>query len=138
MLESTYPNKRIIVADNASTDDSINFLKKQFNTVEVMALNKNYGFSEGYNEALKKIEADYYILLNSDVEVSPNWIEPVLILMISDKKIAACQPKIMDYHHKDYFEYAGAAGDGSTCLGILLPEAEYLILVKKIKHSTMI
>jgi GT2 family glycosyltransferase len=109
VLASAYPNKRIIVADNASTDDSVN-ISKQFTSVEVLLLDKNYGFAEGYNEALKKVQAEYFILLNSDVEVTEHWIEPIISLMETDKKIAACQPKILSYHQKDFFEYAGAAG----------------------------
>jgi GT2 family glycosyltransferase len=115
-LASAYSNKRIIVADNASTDDSIDVLK-QFDSVEVLLLDRNYGFAEGYNQALKKIEADYFVLLNSDVEVTQHWIEPVITLMETDKKIAACQPKILSYNQKDFFEYAGAAGGWIDTLG---------------------
>ncbi len=110
ILASTYTNKRIIVADNASLDDTKLLLKSQFPEVELVLLDKNYGFAEGYNQALKSVEAAYYILLNSDVEVTPGWIEPVIALMESNHKIAACQPKILSYHQKDSFEYAGAAG----------------------------
>jgi len=116
VLASAYRNKRIIIADNASTDDSVTILK-QFTSVEVILLDKNYGFAEGYNQTLKKIEADYFILLNSDVEVTEHWIEPVITLMETDKKIAACQPKILSYHQKDFFEYAGAAGGWIDLLG---------------------
>jgi hypothetical protein len=116
VLASAYPNKRVIVADNASTDDSVTILK-QFTAVEVILLDKNYGFAGGYNQALKKVEADYFILLNSDVEVTEDWIEPVITLMETDKKIAACQPKILSYHQKDSFEYAGAAGGWIDLLG---------------------
>ncbi|MBN8703083.1 MAG: glycosyltransferase family 2 protein [Bacteroidetes bacterium] len=100
----------IYVADNASTDDSISFLKTNFPQIEIISNAVNGGFAKGYNDALRKIDADYYVLLNSDVEVTANWIESVIALMESDNQIAACQPKIKSYNNKDYFEYAGAAG----------------------------
>ena len=107
---STYSNIDIYVADNCSTDDSVNFVKENFPGIKVIALQKNEGFSTGYNKALDKIHADYYVLLNQDVEVKPDWIEPVIDLMESDNTIAACQPKIRSFHNKENFEYAGAAG----------------------------
>ena len=110
VLSSTYTNKRIIVADNASTDDSIDFLKREFPSVEIIVNNSNQGFAKGYNTALKEVHSDYYVLLNSDVEVTPGWIEPIVSLMESDRKIAACQPKLLSYHNRDEFEYAGASG----------------------------
>jgi len=109
---------KIIVADNASTDDSIELLEKEFSqVVEIIKLDGNYGFSGGYNRALKLIEAEYYVLLNSDVEVTPNWILPIINLFKSDSMIAAAQPKILSYHQKDLFEYAGAAGGYIDALG---------------------
>ncbi len=110
VVGSTYLNKQIIVADNASTDDSVQFLKEQYPQVRLIQNNSNEGFAKGYNTALKQVQADIYVLLNSDVEVSPGWIEPVIELMGSDNTIAACQPKILAYHNKDQFEYAGASG----------------------------
>lgn len=100
----------IYVIDNHSTDDSIDFLKQNFPTVKIVINDKNYGFAGGYNEGLKKINAEYYCLLNSDVEVTENWIEPVLDLFKKDKSIAAIQPKILSFDNKNYFEFAGAAG----------------------------
>jgi len=100
----------VIIADNASTDGSIDFLKTNFPTVSIIENTTNGGFAKGYNDALKKIKAEYYVLLNSDVEVTAGWIEPVIQLMDSDKSIAACQPKLISYHNKNQFEYAGAAG----------------------------
>ena len=100
----------IIIADNASTDDSLSFLKTTYPKIKTILLNKNYGFTGGYNKALAQLENEYFVLLNSDIEVSPNWIEPIIRLMDSDKKIAACQPKILSYNNKEYFEYAGASG----------------------------
>jgi len=109
---------KIIVADNASTDDSIEILEKEFgHVVEIIKLKENYGFCGGYNRALKLIDAEYYVLLNSDVEVTPDWISPILGLFKTDLTIAAAQPKILSYHHKDLFEYAGAAGGYIDALG---------------------
>jgi GT2 family glycosyltransferase len=110
VLSSSYSNKRVIVADNASSDDSLAFLKTNFPTVEIILNEGNLGFAKGYNEALKKVTADYYVLLNSDVEVTANWIQPVIDLMESDRQIAACQPKILSWNNKAMFEYAGASG----------------------------
>lgn len=110
VLASTYPNCEIIVADNASTDDSISFLKQHFPDVRLLQFKTNYGFAEGYNQALREVKAEYYVLLNSDVEVSPAWIEPIIDLMERDPAAAACQPKIKSYAEKNKFEYAGASG----------------------------
>ena len=110
VLASVYSNKKIIVADNASTDDSIEFLKAHYPLIGIIQNSSNEGFAKGYNTALKQVTADYYILLNSDVEVTPDWIEPVIALMESDTDIAACQPKLLAYNNKELFEYAGACG----------------------------
>lgn len=107
----------IYVADNASTDSSLELLKTEFPTVKIIELRENHGFAQGYNEALEFVDAEYYVLLNSDVEVTPNWIEPVIELMKNDKTIAACQPKIKAFHQKSHFEYAGAAGGFIDHLG---------------------
>lgn len=104
------PNAQVIVADNQSSDDSVDFLKKEFPQVSIILNPSNDGFAKGYNIALKQVQAQYYVLLNSDVEVTDNWINPIIELMDSNPKIAACQPKILDYTHKTKFEYAGAAG----------------------------
>ncbi|MBX2965863.1 MAG: glycosyltransferase family 2 protein [Cyclobacteriaceae bacterium] len=101
---------RIIVADNGSTDNSIEIIKVQFPSVEIIALDKNYGFCGGYNKALAQINSDYYVLLNSDVEVTANWLEPMTHLLDQHSTIAAVQPKILTWHQKDQFEYAGAGG----------------------------
>jgi len=101
---------QIIVADNQSTDDSVEYLKNNFPQVSVIVNPSNDGFAQGYNLALKQIKAEYYVLLNSDVEVTANWLIPIIQLMDSNPKIAACQPKILDYNHKTKFEYAGAVG----------------------------
>ncbi|MDA3944042.1 MAG: glycosyltransferase family 2 protein [Bacteroidetes bacterium] len=100
----------LVIADNASTDDSVSFLQSHYPEIRLIVNAGNFGFSTGYNLALKQIEADYYVLLNSDIEVTPHWIEPVIALMESDKKIAACQPKIRSLEQPAFFEYAGAGG----------------------------
>lgn len=108
---------RIIVADNASTDASVGVLKKEFPEVELLLMTENRGYAGGYNTALQQIEASYYLLLNSDVEVSENWLSPMLTLMEARPDIAACQPKILSYHQPSFFEYAGAAGGHLDLLG---------------------
>lgn len=110
VLACAYPNFEIVVADNASTDDSVAFLKKHFPDVRLIRLPANYGFALGYNMALEEIQSDYYVLLNSDVEVTPGWIDPIIELMERDPTVAACQPKIKSYVEKNKFEYAGASG----------------------------
>jgi GT2 family glycosyltransferase len=117
VVASTYPGKEVIVADNSSTDDSIRFLQDHYPQVRVIALDRNLGFAGGYNEALKEVKTDYYVLLNSDVEVEPGWIEPILTLMEKDRSVGACQPKIRMYADKGRFEYAGAAGGWLDYLG---------------------
>lgn len=117
VIASTYVNKKIIVADNASTDESIFWLKENYPTVQLLLSKENKGYAGGYNWTLKNIEADYFVLLNSDIEVTPQWIEPIIALMENDKSIAACQPKILSWKNKTQFEYAGAAGGYLDCLG---------------------
>ena len=117
VIASSYPNKKIIVADNASTDDSVLYLTENFRSVEIILLEKNFGFAGGYNKALSKVESDYYILLNSDVEVEHNWIEEMISLMETDTQVAACQPKILSYYNKNVFEHAGACGGWIDILG---------------------
>lgn len=110
VLSSQYSPLEIYVADNASTDDTISFMQKEYPQVHLIQIAKNEGFAKGYNIALKQIVADYFILLNQDVEVKPDWIQPVIQLMQRDVTIAACQPKILSYDDKSSFEHAGAAG----------------------------
>jgi GT2 family glycosyltransferase len=100
----------IIVADNASTDNSISYLNSLGNAVKIIQLDKNYGFTGGYNKALKQIDAEYFVLLNSDVQVTAGWIQPIIDLMDSNKAIGICQPKIKAFHQTTHFEYAGASG----------------------------
>ena len=104
------PEATIYVADNASTDDSISYIKAFFPTVTIIKNNSNLGFASGYNEALKQVDADVYALVNSDIEVTQNWLQPILKTFENEPKTAIIQPKILDYKRKEYFEYAGAAG----------------------------
>jgi len=104
------PGVEIIVADNASTDTSLSLLKDKFPTIRTIIFDKNYGFAGGYNKALAEVEADYFVLLNSDVEVTPGWLNPMLAYMDGHEKVAACQPKILSYANRSKFEHAGAAG----------------------------
>jgi GT2 family glycosyltransferase len=117
VLMPVYLNVQVIVADNGSSDGSIEFLRENFPKVIILDLEKNSGFAGGYNKALAKVDADIFVLLNSDVEVTPGWIEPVVELFETNEKIAAIQPKIRSYHNKEYFEYAGAAGGWIDSLG---------------------
>lgn len=110
VLNSSYKNLKIIVADNASTDDSIPFLQKNYPTVQILTNKTNEGFAKGYNLALSQVTADYFVLLNSDVEVTTGWVEPIIDLMENDTSIGACQPKLLDEKNKNLFEYAGACG----------------------------
>lgn len=110
VLSSLVANTEVIVADNGSTDDSIAFLQSVYPAIRIIQFTENYGFAKGYNIALKQIEADYYVILNSDVEVTPGWLQPMLQLLESNADIAACQPKILSFANKKLFEYAGAAG----------------------------
>jgi GT2 family glycosyltransferase len=100
----------IYVADNASSDGSLDYLKEHYPTVKLIDNGENLGFAGGYNKALRKLDEELFVLLNSDVEVTPNWLEPIVQLFDSDSNIAACQPKILSYNDKSSFEYAGAAG----------------------------
>ncbi|MDH5597688.1 MAG: glycosyltransferase, partial [Cyclobacteriaceae bacterium] len=110
-------NCQIIVADNCSTDDSVAWVKEHYPQINLILLDKNYGFSHGYNEALKQVQSEYYVLLNSDVEVTENWINPIIELFEKNPQIAAAQPKILSWHSKKHFEYAGAAGGFIDILG---------------------
>ena len=107
----------IFVADNASTDESLRILNREFPSVSVVALDNNYGFCGGYNRALTSITAEYYVLLNSDVEVTEGWLGPLEKLLDASADIAAVQPKILSYTNKNVFEYAGAGGGFIDSLG---------------------
>ena len=135
-LPSVVKNSRledteIIVADNGSTDSSLSLIKENFPEVKIIGLKKNYGFAKGYNEALKQIDSEYYILLNSDVEVTSGWINPLISLMEKDLEVAAVQPKILSWKKKDEFEYAGAAGGFIDKLGFPLCRGRILDITEK-------
>lgn len=100
----------VVIVDNASTDDSVAFLKEKYPELRIIINEENYGFAKGYNVGLRQIEAEYYCLLNSDIEVTPHWVAPVIEQMDADAAIAAVQPKLLSFYKRTYFEYAGAAG----------------------------
>lgn len=100
----------VIVADNASSDDSVSFLQHTFPNVKKLVFNQNYGFAGGYNKAIESVDAEYTVLLNSDVEVTKGWLDPLLRFMDDNENVAACAPKLLDYKNQNYFEYAGGAG----------------------------
>ena len=110
VLEYSRNEAAVIVADNDSSDDSVAYLDNYSKVVRVIQLGQNYGFAEGYNRALKQVDADYYVLLNSDVEVTHHWLTPMIEFMDSHPDVAACQPKLLAVADKDSFEYAGASG----------------------------
>lgn len=110
IFNSTYPNVTFVLGDNHSTDDSIAFVKANYPSFRIIENSENLGFAGGYNAILSRVVADYYILLNSDVGVTPDWIQPVIQTMENDPSIAAAQPKILSHHRRECFEHAGAAG----------------------------
>ena len=107
---SIVDNAVVYVADNASTDDSVEMLRSEYPQVKVILLEKNWGFAEGYNKALSQIEAEYYVLRNSDVKVTHHWLQPLVEFMDAHRDVAACQPKLLSIIDTDSFEYAGACG----------------------------
>ncbi|QNL48442.1 glycosyltransferase family 2 protein [Olivibacter sp. SDN3] len=110
ICSSNYSNLEIVVGDNGSTDDSVRFLAHNYPQIKQIKTGVNLGYAAGYNYVLNRVDADYFILLNSDVEVSRDWIKPVIKMMESDPAIAAVQPKILSYRQPEEFEHAGAAG----------------------------
>jgi GT2 family glycosyltransferase len=110
VLATNYANFEVIVADNASSDGSLEYLQQNLPMVRLIVLKENHGFARGYNEALKQVTADYYMLLNSDVEVHPGWLQPLIHVLTTQENAAACQPKILAYNDRRLFEYAGGAG----------------------------
>jgi GT2 family glycosyltransferase len=100
----------LVVADNASSDGSVEFLESEYPGIQVLKLDKNYGFTGGYNKALAQLKADYFMILNSDIEVTEGWIQPLIALMDKQADVAACSPLLLDYNNKENYEYAGAAG----------------------------
>ena len=110
VVEYASQDVEVCVADNASTDDSCAWVGSFYPNVRLIKLDKNYGFAEGYNRALQQVEAEYVVLLNSDVEVTPHWLEPLVTYMEAHSEVAACQPKLLSERNKTFFEYAGASG----------------------------
>jgi len=110
VLRYSQDEAAVIVADNASTDNSMALLRTEFPEVRIIELEKNWGFAEGYNIALRQVEADYYLLLNSDIEVTHHWLTPLIEYMDTHNDVAACQPKLLSIADRDQFEYAGASG----------------------------
>ena len=121
----------IVVADNGSNDDSVSFVRKHYPQVELLLLDRNYGFAEGYNRALSQIEADCYVLLNSDVEVEEGWLDPLVARLEADERIAALAPKILAYERRSDFEYAGAAGGFLDCFGYPFCRGRILDTIEK-------
>jgi len=127
---SILPGTKVIVADNGSSDKSVELLRNEFPQADLLDLKQNYGFAKGYNETLRQVDAEYYVIMNSDVEVSEGWLQPVISLLDNDKTIGAVQPKILSYSEKNRFEYAGAAGGYIDrfgfpfCRGRILEETE--------------
>ena len=113
----SYKDLELIVVDNASTDDSVNFVKEKYPKIEVIINATNGGYAKGYNDALKNISAEYFVLINSDIEVTKDWLHPLVKLMDSNKDIVACQPKVLSYNNRNMFEYAGASGGFIDNLG---------------------
>lgn len=111
------PEAEVIVADNGSTDESLDVLAKEFPTVKTIVLDRNYGFAEGYNRAIEQIDSEYVVLLNSDVEVTEHWLSPVLDYLKTHPDVAAVQPKIRSERNRAFFEHAGAAGGFINALG---------------------
>ena len=110
VLNYSHDEAVVYVADNASTDDSLDLLRREFPECRLILLEKNWGFADGYNKALAQIEADYFLLLNSDIEVTHHWLTPLIEFMDVHPEVAACQPKLLSIYNKDMFEYAGASG----------------------------
>jgi GT2 family glycosyltransferase len=125
----------IVVADNGSTDDSVSFLQSNFPSVRIIPFDKNYGFTGGYNKALQQVQADYYVLLNSDVEVTANWITPIINMMEANKNIAAAQPKLLSFFTRDEFEYAGAAGGFIDKYGYPFCRGRIFLSLEKDNHQ---
>jgi GT2 family glycosyltransferase len=114
---SAGPDTEVCLADNGSTDGSADWAAEHYKDIHIIRLGRNFGFAEGYNRAVEKIDSEYYVFINSDVEVTPDWLKPLTDFMDKNPGAAACQPKILDYNKKDHFEYAGAAGGYIDRLG---------------------
>lgn len=121
----------IVVADNGSTDGSPEWINSNYKEIKLIRLEKNHGFAEGYNLALEQIAARYFVLLNSDIEVTEGWLKPLVSFLDCNPDVASCQPKILSWHRKDHFEYAGAAGGFLDRFGYPLCRGRILSVVEK-------
>lgn len=130
---SSGEDSSVYLADNGSQDGSVEYIKGNFNNVNLIRLDKNHGFAGGYNLALEQIDSKYYVLLNSDIEVTAGWLKPLINFMDDNPDTAACQPKILSYYNKDQFEYAGAAGGFIDKLGYPLCRGRIFNFVEKDK-----
>jgi GT2 family glycosyltransferase len=131
ILNTTYPNKEVFVIDNFSTDDSILMLRRDFPEVKIVEMHSNLGYATGYNLCLSKISADYFLLVNSDIEVTSSFIEPVISFMESDDSIGICQPKLLSMDTKSSFEYAGACGGWIDILGYPFARGRILLTIEE-------
>ena len=131
VIECSKDEAQVIIADNASTDDSLQMLSRDFPQLRTIVLDDNYGFAEGYNRALKQVDAEYYVLLNSDVEVTPHWLKPLLNYMDTHPECAVCQPKLRSIFHREEFEYAGASGGKLDILGYPFCRGRIFDIVEK-------
>ncbi len=131
LLTTSYPNKKVYVIDNNSSDNSLSLLEKKFPEVTAIQVKDNIGFAAGYNYGLSIIEADYFLIINSDLEATPGFIEPLVALMENDKNIAACQPKLISLQDKSTFEYAGAAGGWIDQLGLPFARGRVFTTIEK-------
>jgi GT2 family glycosyltransferase len=131
VLSTRYSNFEVIIADNGSTDDSISFLQTNHPSLRLIRFTENLGFAKGYNEALKQVESDYYVLLNSDVEVTAGWLQPQVDLLESDITRVASQPKILSYTNKKCLSMPAPLVAGLTNMATRLPKEEYLMYVKR-------
>ena len=131
VIDYSKGNVEIIVADNGSTDDSRSVVTSVFPSVKYLQLERNFGFAEGYNQAMSQLDSDYFLLLNSDVEVTPGWLEPLIKQLDQDQQVGICQPKILSLNQRDEFEYAGAAGGFIDNYGYPFCRGRVLAVVEK-------
>lgn len=131
VLGATYPEKTVYVVDNNSSDDSVEIVQKQFPSVKLIRMEKNIGFASAYNYAVANIRTDYFLLVNSDIQPTPGFIEPVIELMEADPSIGICQPKLLSLGEKHTFEYAGAAGGWIDRLGYPFAKGRILLSIEK-------
>ena len=131
------PEATVYIADNASTDKSVSFVQNNFPEVKIIQNTVNGGYARGYNDSLSGLEEDIFILLNSDVQVTPGWLEPIIAIFENQSTVAAVQPKILDFKNPEYFEYAGAAGGFIDRLGYPFCRGRIFDHLEKIRVSLM-